>query len=142
MPQRLTHLIDESDAYIVLGGGLGTVVELLTTLENERIARKISEGKKPHRPVILLDQSLSHADLLAELSKDEKKLKEPEVLDNVYILGVAPEAVEITQSIVEGYYQKSLGKTSEIEEGQESFSRYNLGEFLKRREQFKEGEGI
>lgn len=141
LPQRLTHLIDESKAYVVFGGGQGTVVELFVVLENENITRRINNEKEPPRPVIILDPSLKHADLLTSQVKKEKKLNDPELLNNVYVLGNEPQGAQLTQQIIEGYYQQSLGMPVDGEI-QEQFRRYNLGEFVRNREEFREGGGI
>jgi len=141
LPERLTHLVDESSAYVVLGGGQGTVIELFTALGNENIRRTVSEEKRPNRPVIIVDPSLEHTDLLTSRVKKEKKLQDPEVLNNVYVLGNHPQAGELTKKIVEASYQQNLGAPID-EEMQKELQRYSLGEFIKNQEEFREGSGI
>ncbi|MFA6215000.1 MAG: LOG family protein [Patescibacteria group bacterium] len=141
LPQRLGHLVDESSAYVVLGGGQGTVVELFTALESERIGQRIGEEEKPVRPVIILDPTLKHTDLLTLQARKEKKLNDPKILDNVYVLGNEPQGAELTEKIVESYYWQSLGVPVD-EETQEQLRRYNLGEFMRNQEEFEDGGGI
>jgi predicted Rossmann-fold nucleotide-binding protein len=141
LPKRLVHLIDESSGgYIIIGGGYGTTVEMLTVLETRRINAKLNP-EITARPIVIIDESLKHTDLLTRLARKEKKLQGSETLDQTYILGNEPQAVDVASQIMEAYYQKSIGL--EIpDELNDELSRYNLGKFLKNQEEFNEGGGI
>lgn len=47
LPERVRHLVDKADAYIVMPGGLGTIQELVEVWQGMRL------GDVPHRPLIL-----------------------------------------------------------------------------------------
>lgn len=137
LPERLTHLVDESDGgYIIIGGGFGTTVELLTTLEARRIDSKLNP-KKSARPVIIIDKSLKHTDLLAQLAPKERKLQDQTTMDQVYILNYEPAAAKLAAQIIEMY------SSSEIDqETREALGQYSLGEFLRHKNEFEQGGGI
>ena len=138
--KRLTGLVGESSAFVVFGGGFGSLTEVLTALEEERIKKKITP-EKPSRPVILIDPSLKHTDTLSQLARAEKKLRDPAITESLYILSHNPEAEKIAQEILEQHYQASVG--NKPAEGElQKYSAYNLKNFLRNQENFQEGSGI
>ncbi len=109
LPERLEHLIDESEAFVVLGGKFGTVVELITTLHSESVRRMPQEKPSP-RPIIIVDSTLQHLDTLNFMLDRDKKLQRSSALEHTYFLtGNESSSVE-AKRIVEDYYQQSLGK--------------------------------
>ena len=140
IPQRLTHLIDESSAFVVLGGGQGTVVEEFVALEAENQAKRIEARHQP-RPIIIIDPSLKHTDLLGSQAGKEPKMKSPEVLGNVYVLNNEAEAAELAARIVELYYLQSLGIQVDPDVKSE-LDRYSFGQFLEHQQKFEGGGGI
>jgi predicted Rossmann-fold nucleotide-binding protein len=111
LAERLSGLIDESKAFIVLGGGFGTIVELVVSAHSEFARRALAKEKgvmNTPRPIIILDSSFDHANLIGRFARKEKgSLGERETLDNVYVLG--PNDLPEVLRIVENYYQQSSG---------------------------------
>lgn len=140
LPERLGHLINDSEGYVVLNGGQGTVVELFTTLESERIAKTFNE-EKLLKPIVIIDESGKMTDALSTAAQKEKKLQSAVTAANVFILNNEPGAIALAGEIMEAYYQRNLGGKTD-EEINEEFGKYNLGEFLNNQENFSQGGGI
>lgn len=139
-PERLGNLVDNSRAYIVLNGGQGTVIELFTALESERLNRLLEDNRSP-RPIIIIDESIKMADILSMAAAGEKKVGSEDLTENIFVLNLEPESVEIASRIVENYYHQSIGQ-EKVNLPESEFKKYNFGEYLKNRENFSEGGGI
>jgi len=150
LPERLHHLIDNSNAVVVLHGKTGTTVELLNALWTHAIEDLKNRANKDYtpKPIIVTDSSLEHADLLSSLEKkDPKKFRM--AINDVYILHTDPNSqepetaalVDNINKIIEIYY----GKTLQIEptaEEQELLDKFRLKKFLDAKESFEGGAGI
>lgn len=112
---RLRHLIDGSSAFVVLGGKIGTVVELLTALHSENV-RRLAKQKPARRPLLIIDPSLEHLDTLNLLVGRDEKLKKREVLEDIYYLAGQTGWEEKANHILELYYRQSLGQNLSDEE--------------------------
>jgi len=108
--ERFGHLIDESQAYVVLGGRFGTIGEMIAAIDAELVRMMPKEKPKP-RPIIIVDSTGEHLDtLLATLEKDPR-MREAEVLRYTYYFAGVKGWDEYTGRIIELYYKQSLGKT-------------------------------
>lgn len=132
LSERLQFLIDYSHAFVVLGGRFGSVVELLTTLESERI-RQFSREKPADRPVIVIDPSFEHLHTLVSLADKDQKLQNAKPLEHTYFIAGFEGWQEKAARILEGYYQRSLGKKLDMQEEQylsENNFKYNYEHWL------------
>lgn len=146
LPERLTHLISESDAYIVLNGGLGTIVELLASIESTRIDRTVNEIDNKHhtiKPILIIDPTLKHSDLLSSLVKQEKKLQNPETLDHIYFIGQANNKTETIEKVL-NLYKENYETENEILARQEAegLKKYTFKNFTFNQQNFIDGAGI
>lgn len=112
---RLRHLIDESSAFVVLGGKTGTVVELITALHSENVQR-LSKQKPARRPLLIVDPSMEHLDTLNLLVGRDEKLRQRETLQDIYYFAGQPGWEEQANKILELYYRQSLGQNLDEQE--------------------------
>jgi predicted Rossmann-fold nucleotide-binding protein len=132
LTERLKHLIDESKAFVVLGGKIGTVVELITTIQSENV-QQIQKEKSLSRPIIIIDPSFEHLDTLNFLVDRDKKLQKTEALKHTYFLAGGKNWEEKANHILELYYKQSLGKELNEEDKkllEESNFKYNYEHLL------------
>lgn len=143
LTERLGTLIEESEAIVVLHGGIGTVVELATSL----LSKAMSEAKRAkenlpvkEKPIVICDSSLRHTDLLSFLGKQDPKLSR--FLGNVFIISGQDEngAVDVSR-VIEDYYQRSTGQDLSDDENRWLEER-SVRRFMEDKESFKEGGGI
>lgn len=140
LPERLAHLVAESNGFIILSGSTGTLTELMVTLESDKIARLLdSDGNA--KPIIIMDPSLKHTDMLSALARSDQKFKASPVLEDVYVLNQSEQANEMVDTIMDGYYQASQNPDLS-EDVRKTLSQYSLKQFLSNQENVTEGAGI
>lgn len=85
---RTSKLIENSDALIFLPGGVGTIYELFTSIENKR-------GLEFDKPIIIYN-SCGYFDKLIDFLKmmSQDKFTSKEVEDSFYICNSANDAIE------------------------------------------------
>jgi predicted Rossmann-fold nucleotide-binding protein len=131
--ERLVSLVERSDCFIVFGGKFGTVAELIASMNSE----KSNKGSK--KPIIIVDSSLAQSDLLSYLALHDQKLGQSQLMDNIYIVNDADNAV--IDDIVGAHYSEKNGQ--EIDDAScESLSRYSARQFLRAQREFGDGGGI
>jgi len=141
LAERLVNLIDKSDAFVVVGGKAGTVLELMSALHSERVQRKMREKGGMARPIIIIDPSMEHTDLLSLLARRDKEFKSDETLNEVYVLSHTEDMPEQIKEMLDLYYKKSQGETIS-EEARSRLDRLSFNKFLDSQEHFTEGAGI
>jgi predicted Rossmann-fold nucleotide-binding protein len=141
LPERLTHLVDESSGYVILGGGFGTTVELMVALESEVTNQNYFNGQRLAKPIVIIDPELKHADLLRQLAAREGKLNLPEVLNSIYFLNYDPESAQKAEMIITSYYQQSIGQEVDPET-KSAIGRNNLANYLSQSQKFDQAAGI
>jgi predicted Rossmann-fold nucleotide-binding protein len=143
--KRLKRLIDDSKACVVLYGKMGTAQELLDSMIYSAVESMSGEEKKP---VIIADQSLEHLDLLAFLSKADKK-RFPKFAENTFVVSSSDAGLEETNKrisadinfIIEASYKQSLGQELSEQEKEKLVS-LSLNNFIKATDNFEQGGGI
>jgi predicted Rossmann-fold nucleotide-binding protein len=143
--ERLKRLIDDSKACVVLYGKMGTAQELLDSMIYSAVESMSGEERKP---VIIADQSLEHLDLLAFLSKADKK-RFPNFAENTYVVSSSDAGLEETNErisadanfIIEASYKQSLGQELSEQE-KEKLNSLSLSNFIKATDNFEQGGGI
>lgn len=129
---RLEHLIDESKAFIVLGGRFGTIVELITAIHSENVQR-MSKEKSPAKPIIIIDPSFEHLDMLNMLVDRDEKLHNSEVLKDMYFISDDENWQKRANDVLEIYYKQSIGTALSDEENkfiQDSSYKENFNNWL------------
>jgi predicted Rossmann-fold nucleotide-binding protein len=139
--ERLEHLIDESSAFVIVGGKTGTVLELISALHSEHIQKKMREKGAAARPIIIIDPSMEHTDLLSLLAKRDKKFKSDKTLNEVYILSHTADMQGQVKEILDLYYKESRGEKMSEEE-RLKLDKLSLKNFLDSQEHFAAGAGI
>lgn len=104
--ERLKHLVDESKAFVVLGGKLGTVVELITAIHSETI-QQMQKDKPAPRPIIIIDPELEHLNTLNQIVGNDERLLKMDGLKHTYILGGTENWLDNTNKILNLYYRQN-----------------------------------
>ncbi|MFH1111994.1 MAG: hypothetical protein V1712_02900 [Patescibacteria group bacterium] len=113
--ERLKHLIDESKAFIVLGGKLGTIVELITAIHSENI-QQMQTDKPASRPTIIIDPELEHLNTINQLFGNDERLSKMDGLKHTYILGKMDNWLDRANKILYLYYRQNNGEELNIED--------------------------
>jgi predicted Rossmann-fold nucleotide-binding protein len=139
--ERLEYLINKSDAFVVVGGKIGTILELISALHSEKIQKKMRDKGSAAKPIIIIDPSMEHTDLLSLLAKRDKKFRSDKTLNEVYVLSHTPDLENQAREILDLYYKEGKGeKMSEAERSR--LDKINLKNFLDSQEHFAAGAGI
>ncbi len=110
--ERLGHLVDESDGFVVLGGKFGTDLEMLVALHSENVQQLSAEGAAP-RPILVVDASFDHLDKLNMFVSGDQKLQSMPGLNHMYFIAGMSGWKEKAERILDLYYRKSLGQILE-----------------------------
>ena len=113
--ERLKHLIDESNAFIVLGGKVGTVIELITAIHSESVQQMKKEKPSP-RPTIIIDPELEHLNTLNQLVGNDERLSKMAGLKHTYIIGDTNNWLENIDIILNLYNRQNNGEELNNEE--------------------------
>ncbi len=146
LSERIADLIKENQASVVLSGGGGTINELISALSDKAVNELlVAKGvaKLPEKPIVIVDPSGKHMDLMRFLSKQDPKMLH--WFEHMYHVGVydenIDEAVQEVSRIIEDYFQKSL--ENEVSEDEKTWlDNHSVRGFLKKGEEFEQGEGI
>lgn len=115
LAKRLEHLIDESKAFVVFGGKLGTIVELLTAIHSESVQQMRSDRPAP-KPTIIIDPELEHLSTLNQLVGNDDRLSKMAGLKHTYVLGQNEHWLDNTNRILDLYNRKNNGEELASEE--------------------------
>lgn len=100
LPQRLQKLIDDSDAFVSLTGGIGTFLETVNALHNTNIEKGRETYKKP---TLLLDPSLKLIQMIRAIEESYGLFKNNEEMAELVFVVNSPEMARIISEI---FYKK------------------------------------
>lgn len=107
LTERLQHLVDESRAFIVMGGNFGTFVELMMAIHSENVQRMPKRQASP-KPIIIIDPGFELSNTLNFLVDRDKKLQNMETLKHIYFIAGFKNWEEKANQILEIYYKQTL----------------------------------
>ncbi|MFA4880887.1 MAG: LOG family protein [Candidatus Doudnabacteria bacterium] len=142
--ERIRILVEKSNALVVLHGKTGTVVELLNSISSTALEQAKNKEDFIPKPVIIVDPSLEHTDLLSFLKRRDPKLERS--IGNIFVVSSSEgqeleKIIQQISSLIEIYYKESLG-AQETEDERKLLENFSLKKFFERQDTFSEGSGI
>lgn len=107
---RLTHLIDDSCGFVVLGGKFGTLVEFITTIHSEKV-RQLPERKPPPRSIIVIDPKCELLDTFNYIVDQDPVLQKSDTLYHLYFFAGHKGWDQKARKILNLYYLQSRGES-------------------------------
>lgn len=109
LTERLGHLINESNAFVVTAGKFGTIIELLVAIHSQNL-NGLVENENTNKPIIVVDSSFSHLGTLVALVDSDPKLLKMHGIKDLYFSGGDEDWEKTTSEIIEKYYKQAAGE--------------------------------